>query len=86
MHVKNRLPPDIFFRSLEPNRVPEMSLSYLQSMPTYYPLEKFKFSICSFLKYCHTTVFVDDISYPSKNVDKICSALNLTIICIKLFT
>ena len=43
----------LFFRSRRPNWAPEMSLSYLQNMTTYYPLWKYILSICFSLKYCY---------------------------------
>ena len=39
---RNVPPCDTFIRNYEPNRVPEMSLSYFQNMPTYYPSGKYK--------------------------------------------
>ena len=61
-------PSDTFFRNHEPNRVPERTfcLSYLQNMPTYYPLVNSKLSVRSFLEYCYTVFFVKLCSY--KNV------------------
>ena len=64
--VKKHAPWDNFFKNDEPNRVSEMSLSYSQNRPIYFPSGKHKVSICSFLVYCYMTVFVYDISYSSK--------------------
>ena len=91
--VKKCEPCGTFFRNHERNRVPEISLSYSQNMPSYFPSGRYKLSICLFLEYCYTIVMVDDISRPSngcllydRNVYKILSALNLTLVCINSFT
>ena len=42
---RNVPPCDTFIRNYEPNRVPEMSLSYFQNMLTCYSSGKYKFSI-----------------------------------------
>ena len=52
---------DTFFWNNEPNRVPEMSLNYLQNIPIYCPSGKYKILIYRFLEYCYTIVFVQDI-------------------------
>ena len=84
-----------FFSYHRSSHVPEMSLSYLPSMSSYYPLRRctYKLLLHSFLEYYYTIVFVHDISCASKrflmhsrNVQKHFSALNLTLICIQLFT
>ena len=41
---------DTFFKNHEPNRVPEMSLSYMQNMPSYYSSGKYKLSISFFFR------------------------------------
>ena len=64
--AKELTPCDAFFRNHEPNRVPEMTLSYLQNIPTYYHSGKYKMSIRSALEYCYTIVFVRDILCPTK--------------------
>ena len=91
--VKKCTPGDTFFRNHEKYCVPKMSLSYLQNMPIYFSSGKYKLSIHSFLIYCYTIVFGHNFLHPSKwclvhnkNVHKICSALNLKIICITPFT
>ena len=40
----------LFFKNHEPNRVPEMSLSYMQNMPSYYSSGKYKLSISFFFR------------------------------------
>ena len=42
---RNVSPCDTFIRNYEPNRVPEMSLSYFQNMLTCYSSGKYKLSI-----------------------------------------
>ena len=59
--TRKHAPRDTFFRNHKLNHVSEMSLSYLQNMSIYYPSGKYKLSICSFLEYCYTIVFVSDI-------------------------
>ena len=84
-----------FFSYHRSSHVPEMSLSYLPSMSIYYPSGRctYKLLLHSFLEYYYTIVFVHDISCASKgflmhgrNFQKHFSALNLTLICIQLFT
>ena len=72
-----------FSRIHKPNRVPEI----------YCLSGKYKLFIPSFLEYCYTIDFVQGISRHSKecvahdrNDDNFFLALNLTIICIKIFT
>ena len=48
----------IFFRNYEPNPVPDMNLSYLQSMSIYYPSRKYKLSMRFFLESPCPIVFV----------------------------
>ena len=49
--VKKRAPHDSFLRNHEPNCVPEMSLSYLQNMPIYFPSEgNINFQFVPFLR------------------------------------
>ena len=43
-----------FFRNHEPNRIPEMSLSYLPNMQIYYPSKKDKLSNRFFSEYSCT--------------------------------
>ena len=38
--AKKRAPPDTSLKNHKPNRVPKMSLNYLQNMPIYYPSGK----------------------------------------------
>ena len=66
MHAprRNGTPHDTFFRNYEPNGVLEMCFSYIQNMPFYFSSGKQELSICSFLEYCYTVVFVHDISCP----------------------
>ena len=59
--TKKHAPHDMFFRNHELNHVTEIRLRYLQNMPVYYPSRKYKLSMCSFLAYCYTIVFVHDI-------------------------
>ena len=66
----------------ESNRVPEMILSYLQNMSFYYPSGKYKLAIHSFF-FVHDIVLLKRMFGAWYNVDKIFSALNLTIIFIK---
>ena len=54
--VKESTLRDTCFRNHEPNRVPEMSLSYLQHIPIYYTSGKYKLSIRFSLEY-YTIVF-----------------------------
>ena len=42
-----------FFRNYEPNRTPEMSLSYLPNMPIYYPSGKDNLSNLYFSEYSY---------------------------------
>lgn len=59
----------------------------------FFPPGKYKISICSFLEYCYTIVYMHDISCLSKgylvldrNMSKTVLALDLTISCIESFT
>ena len=61
-----RAPNDTFFRNHERNRLPEMSPSYLQNIPTYYLSRKHKLSIPFVLGYFCTIDFVEDILRPSR--------------------
>ena len=92
-YMKKSARSDTFFRNCEPSRVPEMSLSHSENKATCFPSDTYKLSIRSFLEYCYTIVFLQDISYPSnrclvhdRNVHKNYSALKLTIIYIKHVT
>ena len=49
------------FSNHEPNRVPKISLNYLQNVPIYFPSGKHK---RLFLKYCYAIIFVHGISCP----------------------
>ena len=59
--TKKRAPRYTFFKNHELNCVPYMSISYLENMPIYCPLRKYKLSVRSFLDYCYSIVFVHDI-------------------------
>ena len=64
VYLEERAPHDTFFRNHEPNRVPEMSLSYLQNMTIYQPSGKCILSNLSLLQYSYTIVFVHNILCP----------------------
>ena len=94
--MKKRVPSDNFFRSHEPNCVPEMNLNHMQNMSIYYPSGKYKLSVRSFIECCYIIVFVH---YNSEFVrhkrmvwcmiekqPKYFRALNLKIIFINSFT
>ena len=63
---KKRARRDTFFINHESNIVPEMSLSYLQSMTICYPSGKYNLPNHSFLEYSYTIIFVHDILCPSQ--------------------
>ena len=88
--TKKRALCDTFFKNHERKRVLEMNLRYLQNMPIYCPLRKYKLS--TFLDYCYTFVIAHDF-FTLKSMFGAwykCAqnflALNLTIIFIKPFT
>lgn len=62
---KNHALDDTFFRIHEPNRIPEMSLSYFQNMSVYYTSGKYILSILSFSLY---NFFNQDISCSTESV------------------
>ena len=54
-----------FSRNHEPDCVPEIGLSYSQSMSVYYPSGEYKLSIHFFLEHRYAIVFTHNILHPS---------------------